>query len=78
VAHLGQWLPPGAAASLLRSTAYFDGHGSGSHVAVLLAWAVCGTAALVAGHRRRERIARSRDEIGVAVRYVHEPGPVAS
>lgn len=78
VAHLGQWLPPGAAANLLRSTAYFAGHGAGAHVAVLVAWAVGGAAALVAGHRRRERLLRTRDGIGAPARYVQEPEPVAS
>lgn len=35
---LGQLLPPGAAGSLLRSTAFFDGHGAWPHATVLLAW----------------------------------------
>jgi hypothetical protein len=51
VGDIGQWLPPGAAASLLRSTAYFDGHGGAGPVWVLTAWAVGGAAAIVAGHR---------------------------
>jgi hypothetical protein len=50
VNHLGQWLPPGAAASLLRSTAYFDDHGAGPHLGVLIAWAVAGAAMIVLGH----------------------------
>jgi hypothetical protein len=41
---LGQYLPPGAAGSLLRSTAFFDGAGAGPHVLVLGAWAVAGLA----------------------------------
>ncbi|MEU9605773.1 ABC transporter permease [Streptomyces sp. NPDC048057] len=32
---VGQWLPPGAGAQLLRSQAYFDGNGSGGDVLVL-------------------------------------------
>lgn len=49
--HIGQWLPPGAGANLLRSTAYFGGHGAAGHLVVLLAWAVFGLAAvLVAPH----------------------------
>ncbi|WP_433211239.1 ABC transporter permease [Dactylosporangium sp. CS-047395] len=38
----GQYLPPGAAGSLLRSTAFFDGAGAWPHVLVLTAWAVFG------------------------------------
>jgi hypothetical protein len=50
VSHIGQWLPPGAGASLLRSTAYFGGHGSDGHLAVLIVWILFGLAAIVAGH----------------------------
>jgi hypothetical protein len=50
VSHLGQWLPPGAGASLLRSTAYFGGHGAGGHLSVLIAWILFGLTAIVAGH----------------------------
>src|SRR6185312_16651261 len=48
--HLGQWLPPGAAASLLRSTTYFDGNGAAPHLGVLIAWALGGAVAIVLGH----------------------------
>ncbi|MEU0559431.1 hypothetical protein [Dactylosporangium sp. NPDC006015] len=41
---LGQFLPPGAAGSLLRSTAFFDGHAAAGHVWVLLGWAAFGLA----------------------------------
>jgi hypothetical protein len=47
---IGQWLPPGAAANLLRSTAYFNGNGASGHLAVLIIWSVLGIAAIVAGH----------------------------
>jgi len=47
---IGQWLPPGAGASLLRSTAYFGGHGAAGPLAVLIAWIVLGLAAIAAGH----------------------------
>ena len=50
VNHLGQWLPPGAGANLMRSTTYFDGNAAGGHVGVLLAWIVAGFAAIVVGH----------------------------
>ncbi|MFE6778510.1 ABC transporter permease [Streptomyces sp. NPDC057702] len=43
---LGQYLPPGAAGNLLRSTAFFDGNGAGGHLAVLLTW-ILGAALLV-------------------------------
>jgi hypothetical protein len=62
VARLGQLMPPGAGSNLLRSTAYFDGHGAALHVVVLVAWSVFGIAAIVEGHRRagRRHAARHR------------------
>ncbi|MET7419368.1 hypothetical protein [Dactylosporangium sp. NPDC005555] len=39
---LGQYLPPGAAGSLLRSTAFFDGHAAAPHVWVLAGWVALG------------------------------------
>ena len=45
VGGLGQLLPPGAGANLLRSTGFFDGAGSAEHLAVLAVWAVFGLAA---------------------------------
>jgi hypothetical protein len=47
VGGLGQLLPPGAGANLLRSTGYFDGAGSAEHVAVLAIWALAGVAAML-------------------------------
>lgn len=44
---LGQLLPQGANATLLRSTAYFDGAGATHAVVVLLSWAAVGTALVV-------------------------------
>jgi hypothetical protein len=58
VGQLGQWLPPGAGGSLLRSTAYFNGNGAGGHVAVLAVWSLLGLGAIVVGHRRARRRAR--------------------
>ncbi|WP_432832153.1 hypothetical protein [Dactylosporangium sp. CA-092794] len=49
----GQFLPPGAAGSLLRSTAFFDGAGSGAHLLVLSAWAVFGLLLVGAAGLRR-------------------------
>jgi ABC-2 family transporter protein len=50
VNHIGQWLPPGAGANLLRSSAYFGGNGAAGHLAVLIAWTVFGFAAIIVGH----------------------------
>ena len=47
VGGLGQLMPPGAGANLLRSTGFFDGAGSAEHVAVLAVWAVAGLAAML-------------------------------
>jgi hypothetical protein len=43
---LGQLLPPGAGANLVRSTGFFDGAAAGGHILVLLAWIAIGLAAL--------------------------------
>lgn len=51
---LGQWLPQGANASLLRSTAFFDGAGGAMPIIVLACWVVVGAALMViAGLRER-------------------------
>ena len=52
---LGQWLPQGATATLLRSTAFFDGAGATTAIAVLTCWAVAGTALIVIATVRRGR-----------------------
>lgn len=49
VGGIGQRMPPGAGANLLRSTGFFDGAGAGEHVTVLVVWALVGLAACV-GH----------------------------
>ncbi|MFF2999820.1 ABC transporter permease [Streptomyces sp. NPDC057950] len=51
VGDIGQWLPPGAGANLLRSTAYFHGAGSAGHIAVLVLWSTLGLAAVTFGRR---------------------------
>jgi hypothetical protein len=48
---IGQWLPIGAGASLLRSVAYFDGGGAGFAVAVLSAYAAGGLLLTLIGRR---------------------------
>jgi hypothetical protein len=52
---IGGWMPPGAGASLLRSTAYFHGHAADGHLTVLLCWAAFGMIAVVVGHARAAR-----------------------
>lgn len=53
----GQLLPPGAGGTLLRSTAFFDGHGGGSALVILLAWVAIGALLLVAAARREPAVA---------------------
>jgi phosphatidylglycerophosphate synthase len=79
VGELGQLMPPGAGANLLRSAAYFDGHGAAQHVVVLVAWSVLGIAAIVAGHRRsaRRQAARHSTEL-VADNPLRESLPAES
>jgi hypothetical protein len=57
--HLGQWLPPGAGANLLRSTAYFGGDGGAPHLTVLALWAAAGVTAIIVGHHTSARFAAS-------------------
>jgi hypothetical protein len=58
VRDVGQWLPPGAGANLLRSSAYFGDNGSRTHLAVLLGWAIVGLVAVMTGHSGRHRNCR--------------------
>ncbi|MFI1814902.1 ABC transporter permease [Streptomyces sp. NPDC020422] len=60
---LGQLLPPGAGGRLLRSTAFFEGHGATHSVLVLTAWLVFGVALCLAGGlpKRRRRLAAAPD-----------------
>jgi hypothetical protein len=71
---IGQWLPPGAGAELLRSTAYFGGHGAADHLTVLVVWAVLGLAAIAIGHHAPVRFAARRAwKPGPAVSWPDEP-----
>ena len=54
---LGQWLPQGANATLLRSTAFFDGGGATTAIAVLTCWAIAGVALIVIAAVRQGRSA---------------------
>lgn len=49
---LGQLLPPGAGASLLRSVAFFDGAAAGGPLLTLLVWVALGMALVFLGARR--------------------------
>lgn len=49
---VGQWLPPGAGGTLLRSVAWFDGAGAATPLWVLTGWAVLGIALVLAGRAR--------------------------
>jgi hypothetical protein len=60
VDHIGQWLPPGAGANLLRSSTYFDGTGAAGHLAVLIAWVIVGFLAIFVGHHSPIRFAAHR------------------
>ncbi|QKG22625.1 hypothetical protein [Actinomadura verrucosospora] len=46
---IGQYLPPGASATLLRSAAFFDGAGAARPLTVLAGWAVLGAVLLAVG-----------------------------
>ena len=52
---IGQLMPPGAGANLLRSTGFFDGAGAGTPLMVLAAWSLAGLALLVAAALRSRR-----------------------
>ncbi|MFC5173799.1 hypothetical protein [Streptomyces mutomycini] len=53
VGAIGQWLPPGAGGSLLRSVAFFDGATAGGAALTLAVWATLGLAAVLIGGRRK-------------------------
>jgi len=54
---LGQWLPQGANATLLRSTAFFDGAGATTAIVALTCWALAGAALIVVAALRQQRTA---------------------
>ncbi|MHC0428996.1 ABC transporter permease [Streptomyces sp. O3] len=49
---IGQWLPPGAGGSLLRSVSFFDGAQAGGPALVLGLWTALGLTAVLLGGRR--------------------------
>lgn len=58
---IGQLLPPGAGATLVRSVAFFDGARAGGPLLVLLGWAAAGLVLLGAGTLRERRSGRSAE-----------------
>ncbi|MBB5790651.1 hypothetical protein [Jiangella mangrovi] len=66
----GQYLPPGAGGSLLRSTSYFDGAAAGQPLLVLGAWIVVGLLLAALGSRGAPEPAEG-DAVAV------EPAPLA-
>ncbi|MEV5322157.1 ABC transporter permease [Streptomyces sp. NPDC052687] len=52
---IGQWLPPGAGASLLRSVSYFDGAAATGPALTLTWWALLGLGAVLLGPALRSR-----------------------
>lgn len=72
---LGQVLPPGAGGSLLRSSAFFHGYGSGGQLLVLALWAGCGLATVLASEAVRRR--RATAAAGRHAEISAEPGVLA-
>jgi hypothetical protein len=65
---IGQWLPPGAGATLLRAAEYFNGSRAGEPWAVLAAWAGAGLLLTALGAARRPGPARHPDGKALAGR----------
>lgn len=73
---LGQLLPAGATASLLRSTSGFDGTGATGPALVLAAWAIAGAIAAILGRSALSRASLGdHDEQGEASRTADTPTP---
>jgi hypothetical protein len=76
----GQFLPQGANATLLRSTAFFDGAGSSTAIAVLTCWTVVGVLVIVIAAQRRamRSISPTTDHHSLAARpaqIAYQPAP---
>jgi hypothetical protein len=54
---LGQWLPQGANATLLRSTAFFSGAGATIAIGVLTCWTIVGAVLVIVAAMRQRRTA---------------------
>ncbi|GAB7102704.1 membrane protein [Streptomyces phaeofaciens JCM 4814] len=59
VGAIGQWLPPGAGTSLLRSVSYFDGAAATGPALTLVWWAALGLSAILLGARLKARDTRT-------------------
>ena len=57
VRDIGQWLPPGAGASLLRDVTYFGGNGAAGPLGVILLWVGVGLGAVAIGQHTSVRFA---------------------
>ncbi|RPF31717.1 ABC transporter permease [Streptomyces sp. TLI_185] len=55
VGRIGQWLPPGAGTTLLRSVSFFDGAAATGPALTLAWWASLGLGAVLLGHALRAR-----------------------
>lgn len=55
VGTIGQWLPPGASATLLRSVSYFDGAAATGPALTLAWWAALGLGAVLLGSALKKR-----------------------
>jgi hypothetical protein len=78
VDHIGQWLPPGAGANLVRSATYFDGNGAEPHVVILLAWIAFGVLAIFSGHHSFTGFAARRQHARTSTSHSRVVGPVTT
>ncbi|MDL9936097.1 hypothetical protein QSJ18_05035 [Gordonia sp. ABSL1-1] len=65
--YIGQLLPPGATGSLLRSVAFFDGHGGVHALIVLICWLAGGLALYFAGLARAARSGAGSPSVAMSV-----------
>ncbi|MFJ2261126.1 ABC transporter permease [Streptomyces sp. NPDC087844] len=63
---IGQWLPPGAGASLLRSVSFFDGAAASGPALTLAWWAALGLGAVLLGSALKRRRASASSGRGPA------------
>ncbi|MEV5314231.1 ABC transporter permease [Streptomyces sp. NPDC052610] len=61
---IGQWLPPGAGASLLRSVSYFDGAAATGPLLTLVWWAALGPGAVLLGAALKSRAREAEPAAG--------------
>ena len=54
---IGQLLPIGSTGTLVRSVAFFDGHGIGMPLTVLFIWVIVGVALTIGGAAKKQRAA---------------------